>query len=119
MSIFLDELIYLGLSKETLLAGVYFDSTSLCRSHFGPGFRNEPRDKISAAIYILPGWALALPRPKFYSPGPSCSKLGTVSARFELRFESLKSISVLILFVYKLMLGSSKNSRENYPRKCF
>ena len=42
-----------------------------------------------------------------------------VSARFEFRFESLKSISVLILFVYKLMIGSSKNNRENYPRKCF
>ena len=27
--------------------------------------------------------------------------------RFELRFESLKSISDLILFVYKLMIGSS------------
>ena len=32
-----------------------------------------------------------------------------VSVRFEFRFESLKSISVLILFVYKLMIGSSKN----------
>ena len=39
--------------------------------------------------------------------------------RFEFRFESLKSISVLILFVHKLMIGSSKNNRENYPRKCF
>ena len=39
--------------------------------------------------------------------------------RFEFRFESLKSISVLILFVYKLMIGSSKNNRENYLRKCF
>ena len=39
--------------------------------------------------------------------------------RFEFRFESLKSISVLILFVYKLMIGSSKNNRENYPRKYF
>ena len=68
-SIFLDELIYLGLSKKTLLAWVYssyFDSTSLCRSHFGPGSRHEPLDKISAAIYLLPGWALALPRPKFF-----------------------------------------------------
>ena len=56
-------------------------------------------------------------------PGPSCSKLSSdnlgVSARFEFRFESLKSSSVLILFVYKLMIGSSKNNRENYPRKCF
>ena len=42
-----------------------------------------------------------------------------VSARFEFRFESLTSISVLILFVYKLMIGSSKNDRENYPRKWF
>ena len=35
-----------------------------------------------------------------------------VSARFEFRFESLKSISVLILFVYKMMIGSPKNNRE-------
>ena len=46
-------------------------------------------------------------------------KITQVSARFEFRFESLESISVLILFVYKLMIGSSKNSTENYPRKCF
>ena len=32
-----------------------------------------------------------------------------------MRFESLKSISVLILFVYKLMIGSSNNNRGNYP----
>ena len=42
-----------------------------------------------------------------------------VSARFEFRFESSKNISVLILFVYELMIGSSKNNKENYPRKCF
>ena len=42
-----------------------------------------------------------------------------VSARFEFSFESLKSISVLILFVYKLMIRGSKNNREHYPRKCF
>ena len=30
----------------------------------------------------------------------------------------LKSVSALILFVYKLMIGSSKNSIKNYPRKC-
>ena len=45
-------------------------------------------------------------------------RLPSVSARSEFRFESLKSISVLILFVYKLMIGSFKNNRENYPRKC-
>ena len=39
--------------------------------------------------------------------------------RFEFRFESLESISVLILFAYRLMIGSSKNSAENCPRKCF
>ena len=33
--------------------------------------------------------------------------------RFEFRFESLESILVLILFVYKLMIGISKNSTEN------
>ena len=47
-------------------------------------------------------------------------RLPRVSARFEFRFESLKKISAGILFVYKLMIGSSKskNNRENYPRKC-
>ena len=34
--------------------------------------------------------------------------------RLEFRHEGLKSISVLILFVYKLMFGSSKNDTENY-----
>ena len=33
--------------------------------------------------------------------------------------KSLKSTLLLIRFVYKLMIGSSKNNRENYPRKCF
>ena len=28
-------------------------------------------------------------------------------------------LHILILFVYKLMIGSSKNNGENYPRKCF
>ena len=37
--------------------------------------------------------------------------------KFEFRFESLKSISVLILFVYKLMIGSSKINRENTLEK--
>ena len=46
-------------------------------------------------------------------------KITRVSTRFEFRFESFKSISVLILFVYKLMIGSSKNNRGNYQRKCF
>ena len=31
----------------------------------------------------------------------------------------LKNISGVILFVYKLMIGSPKNNTENYPRKCF
>ena len=44
--------------------------------------------------------------------GAELFKAGLDSARFEFRFESLKSISVL-------MIGSSKNNRENYPRKCF
>ena len=37
----------------------------------------------------------------------------------DLNSDCFKSISLLILFVYKLMIGSSKNNRENYPRKCF
>ena len=39
--------------------------------------------------------------------------------RFEFRYESLKIISVLVLFVYKLIIESFKNNRENYPRKFF
>ena len=35
------------------------------------------------------------------------------------RYESLKIISALILFVYKLIIGSFKNHTEHYPRKCF
>ena len=42
-----------------------------------------------------------------------------VSARFELRYESLKGISVLVLFVYKLMIGSSKNSTEIIRENAF
>ena len=42
-----------------------------------------------------------------------------ISSRFEFRFESLKSISVLILSVYKLMIRSCKSYRENYLRKRF
>ena len=34
-----------------------------------------------------------------------------VKARLEFRFESLKSISVWILVVYKLMIGSSKTEK--------
>ena len=44
------------------------------------------------------------------SPGPSRSKA---------RFESLKWISFLILFVYKLMIKTAKNNRKNYPKKFF
>ena len=39
--------------------------------------------------------------------------------KFEFRFESLKSILALILFVYKLTIGSYKPARENYPTKWF
>ena len=39
--------------------------------------------------------------------------------KFEFRFESLKSILALILFVYKLTIGSSKPARENYPTERF
>ena len=46
-------------------------------------------------------------------------KITRGTARFEFRFESLKSISVFILLVCKLKNGRSKSNRENYPRKCF
>ena len=40
--------------------------------------------------------------------------------RFEFRFESLKSISVLILFVYWLMIGSSNTiTKRIIPENAF
>ena len=39
--------------------------------------------------------------------------------RFEFRFESLKSISVLILFVYKLMIGSLKTTEKIIRENAF
>ena len=75
----------------------------------------------TAAFILLFGISL----PRFYglAAWAELFKAGLrqprVSARFELRFERLKSSSVLIVLVYKLMIGSSKNNRENYPRKCF
>ena len=42
-----------------------------------------------------------------------------VGAKFEFKYESLKSKPSLILFPYNLMIGYSKKNRENYPRKCF
>ena len=53
--------------------------------------------------------------------GPSCSKLGYDNPGLvrDLNSDCFKSISLLILFVYKLMIGSSKNNSENYPSKCF
>ena len=60
--------------------------------------------------------AWLLSRAKLFKAG---LRYPRVSVRFEFRFESLKSISVLILFVYRLTIGSSKNNRGNYPRKCF
>ena len=36
-----------------------------------------------------------------------------------MRFESLKRISVLLLFAYKLMIGRSKNNREIIRENAF
>ena len=53
-----------------------------------------------------------------FCPGPGCPNLGYdnpgVSAKFELRYESLKSKFSSILFAYNLILGYSKVNRENY-----
>ena len=57
-----------------------------------------------------------LPRAKLFEAGLWQPR---VSVKFQFRLESLKSISVLILFVYKSMIGNSKNNRDNYPRKYF
>ena len=47
------------------------------------------------------------------------AQLNRVSAKFELRYESLTSKFSLILFAFSLMIGYSKKNRENYPRECF
>ena len=68
------------------------------------------------------GWLNAQHRFQLVQQGrvvQSWVKIIQGSARFEFKFESLKSISVLTLFVYKLMIESSRYNRENYPRKCF
>ena len=70
----------------------------------------------SLSLYL---WACILYWAALFKAGLRYITQARVSAIFELRFESLKSISALILFVYKLMIGSSKKSTENYPRKCF
>ena len=69
-----------------------------------------PTSKVQPSVNALMAWA------ELFKAGLRWPR---VSVRFELRFESWKSISDLILFVYKLMIGSSKNSKEKYPRKCF
>ena len=39
--------------------------------------------------------------------------------RFEFRYKSLKSISVLILFAYEMMIGSTINNGENFQENAF
>ena len=73
----------------------------------GRGRRETPGTKL--ASLLKNSWA------ELFKAG----LLPRVSARFEFGFESLKSILVLILSVYTLMIGSSKHDRENYPRKYF
>ena len=51
-----------------------------------------------------------------FPSGPSCS---TVSERFEFRYESLKIISVLILFVYKLIIESLKLTEKIIRENAF
>ena len=42
-----------------------------------------------------------------------------ISAKFELRYESLKSKFSLILFAYNLMIGYPKKTRETIPESAF
>ena len=58
-------------------------------------------------------------KPQSQKVSQSWTKITWFSAKFEFRFESFKSKFTLILSVSKLMIGCSKNNRENYPRKCF
>ena len=58
-------------------------------------------------------------KPQSQKVSQSWTKITWFSAKFEFRFESFKSKFTLILSVSKLMIGCSKNKRENYPRKCF
>ena len=68
----------MGLSKETLLAGVYLDSTSLCRSHFGPGSRHEIRAKFQLpSTYFRDG--------RLRCHGPSFIPLGNTSKYLYMR----------------------------------
>ena len=46
-------------------------------------------------------------------------KITMVRAKFEFRYESLKSKFSFILFPCNLMIGFSKKNRENNPIKCF
>ena len=46
-------------------------------------------------------------------------KITQSSCEIWIQIWKLKKHFSLIFFVYKLMIGSSKNNRENYPRKCF
>ena len=47
------------------------------------------------------------------------SRVKGVSAKFDFRYESLRSKFRFILFVYNLMIGCSKKKKENYLGKCF
>ena len=46
-------------------------------------------------------------------------KITQGSAKFEFRYNSIKSKFSLILLVCNLVIGCSKKNMENYPRKCF
>ena len=51
-----------------------------------------------------------------WAPGPGCSKKGY---KLRVRYESLKSKIIFIIFVYSLMIRWPKKNRENNPGKCF
>ena len=51
--------------------------------------------------------------------GAELFKAGLTQGYCEIWIQIWKPKKHFILFGYKLIIGSSKNNRENYPRKCF
>ena len=83
--------------------------------NFRPAFSPDPTD---CPWISEDAW-----RPDNWNPGgrvvQSRVKITMVRAKFEFRYESLKSKFSFTLFPCNLMIGCSKKNRENNPIKCF
>ena len=94
-------------SRHATLLPPLRDETKTAARETGKG---EKREKWRVQLKRAAAWA------GFFEAG---LRYPRVSTKFELKYESLKNKSSLILFTYNLMIGYSKKNRENYPRKCF